>query len=271
MYKYFPKNLKFSFIGGGKMSQAFVGGLINSNRIKPRQIIVSDPNKRQHSFFRDLGVPTTCCNQIATTNQDVVVFATKPQVLDKVFFELQNQTFDKSLVLSVIAGIKSDIFTSTLNLDKIVRVMPNTPALIGEGMSVWYSHNCQKKDKILTKKILRSLGKEIKVEKESYIDMATALSGTGPAYIYLLTETMIDAGVHIGLSRDNSRIMVEQTVKGSIEYLIKSNKHPAILRNEITSPGGTSASALYSLENDRFRASVSKAIWAAYQRAKEIK
>lgn len=264
------KNLKLSFIGGGNITQAFTKGLLQSKILKPSQIIVSDPNKKQHPFFKKLGIKTTQCNEIATTNQDVIIFATKPNVLNDVFDELSLQNFNKSLVLSVIAGIKSNVFTSKLNLNKIIRVIPNTPCIIGEGMSIWYQHNCQKRDEMIAQKLLRSVGKEIKVDKESYINMATSLSGTGPSYIYLLSESMIDTGVHMGLSRELSREIVEQTLKGSVEYFIESNKHPVILRNEITSPGGTSAEALYYLENNRFRSCISKSIWAAYQRAIKI-
>ena len=149
--------------------------------------------------------------------------------------------------------------------------MPNTPAQIGEGMTVWtQSQVISQSQHALAKQILAALGHEIFVEEESYIDMATAVSGTGPAYVFLFLEAMIDSGVHLGLPRRIAEEMVMQTIKGSIVYYGKNDSHPARLRNQVTSPGGTSATALYYLEKMGFRTAISRAIWAAFTRSQEL-
>ena len=254
------------FIGGGKMAQSIVKGLLKNKRILPRDIIVSDPNKYQHEHFNSLDISTTTCNKEVTKNKDIVVFATKPQILSKVFNEIYIPEVKNSLIFSILAGVPTQTFVSELNTTRVVRIMPNTPCIIGKGMSVWYSENCLNSDVCVVEDFLNSIGKQIRVDDEKYIDMATAISGSGPSYVYLLAESMVDAGVHMGLSREKAKEMVNETLKGSAEYLCLSDQHPSILRNEITSPGGTSASALYSFEKSGFRASVSDAIWAAYKR-----
>jgi len=149
----------------------------------------------------------------------------------------------------------------------VVRVMPNTPARIGQGISVWTATaevpDLQREQ---ARALLKALGEEIYVDDEGYLDMATALSGTGPAYIFLFMEAMIDAGVHMGFSRHVAEKLVIQTMRGSVEYMAQSGQHPAMLRNEVTSPGGTSAEAIYHLEKGSLRTVVARAIWAAYQR-----
>jgi len=149
--------------------------------------------------------------------------------------------------------------------------MPNTPAQVGEGMTVWtQSQKTSEPQHALAEKILGSLGQAIYVEDEGYIDMATAVSGTGPAYVFLFLESMIDADVHLGLPRRIAEEMVIQTLKGSIAYYTQNSSHPARLRNQVTSPGGTSATALYYLEKMGFRTAISRAIWAAFTRSQEL-
>jgi pyrroline-5-carboxylate reductase len=149
-----------------------------------------------------------------------------------------------------------------------VRVMPNTPARIGQGISVWTATaEVPDKQRQQASLLLGALGKEIYVDDEDYLDMATALSGTGPAYVYLFMEAMIDAGVHLGFSRHVAEELVFQTVRGSVEYAMASGEHLSMLRNQVTSPGGTSAEAIYHLEKGSLRTVVARAIWAAYQRS----
>jgi len=149
--------------------------------------------------------------------------------------------------------------------------MPNTPAQIGEGISVWTASSSVSPDQTQqAREILTALGEEIFVEEEEFLDMATALSGSGPAYVFLFLEAMIDAGVHLGLPRRIAEEMVEQTIRGSVDFYAFSKTHPAALRNQVTSPGGTSAAALYYLEKAGFRTAISRAIWAAYERSQEL-
>jgi len=173
-----------------------------------------------------------------------------------------------SLILSIVAGAPIRMIADGLANPCVVRVMPNTPARIGQGISVWTATaEVPDKQREQAKMLLQAFGQEIFVSDEDYLDMATALSGTGPAYIFLFMEAMVDAGVHLGFSRQISEQLVIQTMRGSVEYAAQSKSHLAMLRNEVTSPGGTSAEAIYQLEKGGLRTVVARAIWAAYQRS----
>lgn len=177
----------------------------------------------------------------------------------------------EGLVLSIVAGARIGAMAAGLDHQAIVRAMPNTPAQIGEGMSVWTATAAvSEEQRRQAQSILQALGEEIYVEDEDYLDMATALSGTGPAYVFLFMEAMIDAGVHLGFSRRIAQQLVLQTVRGSVDFARQSVAHPAELRNVVTSPGGTSAEALYQLEKGGFRTVLSRAIWAAYQKSQYL-
>jgi pyrroline-5-carboxylate reductase len=149
--------------------------------------------------------------------------------------------------------------------------MPNTPAQIGQGITVWTSSpSVTSEQSEIARQILQALGQEVFVEEETFLDMATALSGTGPAYVFLFMEAMIDAGVHLGFPRRIAEQLVAQTLRGSVEYYVQRKAHPALLRNEVTSPGGTSAAAIYYLEKAGVRTAISRAVWAAYERSQEL-
>ncbi len=178
---------------------------------------------------------------------------------------------EEQLVLSIAAGIGIAAIKKGLGHDAVVRVMPNTPAQVGEGMSVWTATSAVSNNhKDMAQTILRAMGKELHVPDEKYIDMATAVSGSGPAYVFLIMEALTDAAVHIGLPRETAGELVSQTVLGSAYMTRETGKHPAELKNMVTSPGGTSAEALYYLEKAGFRTAISRAIWAAYQRSLEL-
>jgi pyrroline-5-carboxylate reductase len=175
------------------------------------------------------------------------------------------------LVLSIVAGASLQKISKGLKHATVVRSMPNTPGQIGEGITVWAaSAKTSKEQQETARQILGALGEEVFVEDESYLDMATALSGSGPAYVFLFTEALIDAGVHMGFPRRIAEQLVLQTIKGSAFFYEQAERHPATLRNQVTSPGGTSAEALYYLEKAGFRTAISRAVWAAYQRSLEL-
>jgi pyrroline-5-carboxylate reductase len=179
----------------------------------------------------------------------------------------------QALVLSIVAGATIEKISTGLAHSIVVRSMPNTPAQIGEGITVWTaSPQVSEEQQVMAKSILGALGEEVFVEEENYLDMATALSGTGPAYVFLFMEAMVDAGVHLGFPRRIAEQLVTQTLLGSVDYYKTRTDpvHLARMRNEVTSPGGTSAEALYYLEKAGFRTAISRAIWAAYQRSKEL-
>ncbi len=178
---------------------------------------------------------------------------------------------EDALVISIVAGASLATLSRGVDHPAVVRAMPNTPAQIGAGITVWtQSESVSQEQSSQAKELLSALGKEIEVEEEDYLDMATALSATGPTYVYLFMEAMIDAGVHMGFPRRISEELVLETIRGSLEYYVESASHPARLRNEVTSPGGTSAEAIYYLEKAGFRTGLARAIWAAYERSVEL-
>ena len=185
-----------------------------------------------------------------------------------VFRDLCGKLRKDALVLSIIAGARIESMTQGLKHPSIVRSMPNTPAQVAEGMTVWTaSAAVTPAQRGEAQAILRAFGKELYVADEAFLDMATAISGSGPSYVFLFMEALIDAAVHLGFSREDARTLVTQTVRGSAIYAENSPSHPAEMRNLVTSPGGTSAHALYQLEKGGFRTLLSKAVWAAFQRS----
>lgn len=262
---------KLAFIGSGVMAEAMINGILGKGLTQPKQIIASDILiERGEELHRRYGVENTTDNRYAAQNGDVVVFSVKPQHLAHVLADLGTGVLrEGQLVLSIVAGARISVFVRRLGHEAIVRVMPNTPAQIGAGMSVWTATPAvSEEQRAQTRAILQALGEEIDVADESYLDMATAVSGTGPAYIFLVMEALTDAAVHLGFPRQIAEKLVVQTVIGSALFARQSHKHLAELRNMVTSPGGTSAEALYQLEKGSLRAVLSKAVWAAYQKSK---
>jgi pyrroline-5-carboxylate reductase len=263
---------RIAFIGSGTMAEAMIKGLLREGLVAPGQIVASGPRQERGQVLAErYQVGTTTDNVEAATGADVVVLAVKPQVLCGVLRELSDSVSAGTLVLSIVAGAPMATIQNLLGVQAVVRVMPNTPAQIGMGISVWTATKATtevQRGQALA--ILQALGEEEYVTEEYYLDMATALSGTGPAYAFLLMEAMVDAGVHLGFSRHVSERLVIETLRGSVEYARQSPRHLAALRNQVTSPGGTSAEALYHLEKGGLRTVLSRAIWAAYQRSRVL-
>lgn len=263
------ENTTLAFIGSGNMGEAMIQGLLKNHLVGASQIIAADPHDARVDELRSrYGVRGTTSNLEAATQADILVLSVKPQVMERVLPEVRGGARTCSLVLSIVAGAPIRLIADGLANASVVRVMPNTPARIGQGISVWTAtQEVPPAQREQARLLLTALGKEIYVDDEDYLDMATALSGTGPAYIFLFMEAMVDAGVHMGFSRAVAQELVIQTMRGSVEYAAQSGEHPAVLRNQVTSPGGTSAEALYQLEKGGMRTVVSRAIWAAYQRS----
>ena len=262
---------KITFIGPGVMAEAMIAGLIRQKLANPENILASGPREnRGQKLHEKYGIHTTTDNAAAASEADVVVLSVKPQRLSEVLDGL-NSIKNDALVLSIIAGAKIKKIRKALKHDAVVRSMPNTPGQIGEGITVWTaSDDTTETQQQIARHILGALGDEVFVEDEYYLDMATALSGTGPAYVFLFTEALIDAGVHMGFPRRIAEQLVLKTIRGSVDYYYQAERHPATLRNQVTSPGGTSAEALYYLEKAGFRTAISRAVWAAYQRSLEL-
>lgn len=260
------------FVGAGVMAEAMISGLLDQELIRRDQITISHPraNQRQRLVER-FGIEATENNHEAAAGKDLVLLTVKPQVLKPVMRQLHGTLHPGQVVISIIAGAGIDSLASGLGHQSLVRVMPNTPAQVGQGMMVWTSTPEVGEAQVeQVRAVLGSLGQELWVEEEKYVDMATALSGTGPTYVFLMMEALIDAGVHMGFPRRIAEQIVLQTVSGSVEFARDSGKHMAELRNMVTSPGGTSADAIYQMEKGGLRTVYSRAVYAAYQRTKAL-
>ncbi len=262
-------DVPITFIGAGAMGEAMIGGLLRHKLVEPDAITAADRHPERLNEVRDLfHVHTTRDNRIAARNARVVVLSVKPQVLTAVYADLKGALRPSALVVSIVAGARIASIAAGLGHKAIVRTMPNTPAQVGEGMTVWTATDAvSDTQRDQAGAILSALGKQLYVQDEGFLDKATAVSGSGPAYVFLLMEALIDAAVHLGWSRADARVLVIQTVRGAAIFAERSPVHPAEMRNMVTSPGGTSADAIYQLEKGGFRTVLSKAVLAAYQRS----
>jgi pyrroline-5-carboxylate reductase len=259
-------------VGSGVMAEAIIAGLLRGELVRPGQVVASHPRpERREELARTYGIRTVARNVEAASGADVVLLAIKPQMLARVGAELRPHLREDQLVLSVIAGATVAALEGFLGHRRIVRSMPNTPARLGRGMTVWYATpETTDEQRAQASALLRSLGAELEVDDERFVAMATAVSGTGPTYVFLVMEALIDAAVHLGFPRHVAHDLVVETLEGSTYFAKMSGDHPAVLRNMVTSPGGTSAAALHELESGRLRTVLSEAVWAAYRRTVEL-
>ena len=270
------KNTRLAFIGCGVMAESIVAGLLRQNLVQAEQISASHPrNNRREELKNKYGIEVFEHNSDAVNSlpetDSIVVLCVKPQRIGGVLQEIRAEIKPSQLIVSIIAGATIETISEALSNQLIVRTMPNTPSQIGAGMTAWTcAEAVSDEQKSQVKMLLTALGKELYVENEHQIDMATALSATGPTYIFMMMEAMTDAGVHLGFSREVSKELVQQTMLGSTLFAIESHKHPAELRNMVTSPGGTSAEAIYQMEKGSLRTVLSKAIYSAYKRAVDL-
>lgn len=263
--------MKLGLIGGGAMGEAIVSAVLRAELAAPDAICVADVAPLRLAYLRQTyGVETTTDNATAAAGRDLVLLAVKPQQVDAALPALASVLGDATAV-SIMAGVTLASMQKLLGTDRIVRSMPNTPAQIGEGMTVWTATSgVSDAAREQARSVFAALGAESYVAEEKYLDMATGVSGSGPAYVFLFIEALIDAGVHIGLARDVATRMALQTVAGSAKYAVETGKHPAELRNQVTSPGGTTAEALRALEAGGLRATVLEAVIAAYNKSKAL-
>lgn len=266
------RNTSLAFIGAGVMGEAMIRGILTQRLLEPEAITASDPlPERLQVLHGRYDVRTTVDNGAAVRASNVIVLSVKPQTVARILPDIRAAVAPNSLVISIVAGTPISLIRSGLGVEKVIRAMPNTPGQVGHGMTVWTATEAvDETGRRQAQAILGALGKELYVNDESYLDMATALSGTGPAYIFLFMEALIDAGVHMGFSRRIAQELVYQTIEGSVAMARASGSHPTELRNQVTSPGGTTAEALYQLEKGGLRTVISKAVWAAYQRSKTL-
>jgi pyrroline-5-carboxylate reductase len=274
------ENSRLAFIGCGAMAEAMIAGLLRKKLISPANVVGSHPRQaRREELHVKYGIEMFEQNREAAAaaapetsqNGSIVVIAVKPQRLSKVLEELKNAIHPDQVIVSIVAGAKTQTIVDELLHAAVVRAMPNTPAQIGEGVTAWTaSAAVSERQETQVRALLEALGKTVRVENERQIDMATALSATGPTYIFMVMEALVDAGVHMGFSRHIAEELVHQTMLGAVLFARESHKHPAELRNMVTSPGGTSAEAIYQMEKGSLRTVLSKAVWAAFQRAESL-
>jgi pyrroline-5-carboxylate reductase len=266
------KETTIATVGTGVMAESMITGLLAGERLPAERIVASDPRaERREALDARHGVRTTSSNTEAVEAADVVVLAIKPQMLLHVGREISAVLRPDQLVISILAGPTTKALRNALRHDAIVRAMPNTPAQLGKGMTVWYATpQVSQLQRDQTAALLGSLGKEIQVEEEKYVSMSTAVSGTGPAYVFMVMESLIDAAVHLGFPRHIAHDIVIETLLGGTLLAQASGDHPAYLRNMVTSPAGTSAAAIAEMEKGRLRTVLSEAVWAAYRRTEEL-
>lgn len=266
------KDTTIAFIGAGAMGESMIRGLLAQDLIEPDKIIAADPGNGRIAQLHDkYAISGTTDNREAAEAAQIVVLSIKPQTLSYVLPDLRGHLRQRDLLLSIIAGVPIKKLADGTAHAAVVRSMPNTPAQIGQAITVWTdTAEVSDEQRLQAKTVLGSFGKELYVEDESYLDMATAINGSGPGYVFIMMEAMIDAAVHLGLSRRIAEDLVFQTILGSVNYAMQSEKHVAELRNQVTSPGGTTAAALYHMEKGGLRTVISRGIWAAYQRSVEL-
>ena len=261
--------MKLAFIGGGTMAEAILRGVLNAQVAAPTDVAIGEPRPERRQFLSsEFGVQAHQGNLDAAKEADLLILAIKPQDLPVIFQELGERLRPEQAVLSIIAGAKMSTLSKGFSHESIIRVMPNTPAQIGQGMSMWTcSRQVSDQHREFTRSIVSTVGKEIYVDDEKYMDMATALSASGPAYVFMIIEALIDAGVYVGLPRDMARTMVLQTVYGSTQMVMETGRHPADLKDMVVSPGGTTAEGLQVLERAGVPAAIVDAVNAAFQKS----
>jgi pyrroline-5-carboxylate reductase len=259
-------------VGSGVMAEAIIAGLLRDRVVAPEQIVASHPRgDRREALERTHGIRTVDSNAAAIEGADVVLLGIKPQMLGRVGRELRGNLRPGQLVISVLAGATTRALMGHLGHREVVRSMPNTPAQLGKGVTVWYATaDTSEAQREQAGVLLSALGHQIEVDDERLVAMATAVSGTGPTYVFLVMEALIDAAVHLGFARHIAHDLVIETLEGSTLFAKQSGMHPAQLRNMVTSPGGTSAAALHELESGRLRTVLSEAVWAAFRRTVEL-
>lgn len=263
---------EIAIIGAGTMGEAVIKGLLRERLIDNGKLIAADPWEERCAYLAETyKIRTVTDNTAAVPNAEIVFLSVKPQVLGHVAAALKGTLEDGVLIFSIAAGVPVRKIRDGIGVDSVIRAMPNTPAQIGQGITVWTAtSSVTETQRGCAMTILKAMGEEVYVADEHYLDMATALSGTGPAYVYLFMEALVDAGVHLGFSRHVAEKLVFQTVIGSANYARQTNLHLAALRNQVTSPGGTTAEALYHLDKGGFRTVLSRAVWAALVRSQDL-
>lgn len=266
-----PQNQKIGFIGGGNLAEAIIKGLV-AGGVDASSITVSEPMRERRSVLEErYGVQTTEDNSAAVAASEVIFLSIKPQISSAILTEIADGVSAEKLIVSIMAGISTQTIESFLpESSRVIRVMPNTPALVLEAASALCSGRYSKaEDLSLIRRIFELIGKAYVLD-EKLLDAVTGLSGSGPAYVFTFLEALSDAGVKNGLPRDVSTGLAVQTVYGAAKLILESHEHPALQREKVTSPGGTTIAGVHALEKAGFRGAVMDAVDAATKRAQEL-
>lgn len=266
-------NKKICFIGTGNMGEALVSGLVSSQSAKPENIICTDVSANKlKTIEAKYKVRTTRDNIEAIQSSEIVVFAVKPQILAAVLNETAAALDMSKIVISIAAGVPLAAIEACLNKElRLIRVMPNIAAFVKESATaIAKGKNASEEDLQLAKAIFDSVGKSVFIEENVLMDAITGLSGSGPAYIFLMVDALADAGVKMGLSRENALFLSMQTVLGSAKLLLETHEHPGQLKDRVTSPGGTAIAGIHTLEKGGLRTTLINAVEAATQRSREL-
>jgi len=265
-------SLKIGFLGAGKMATALAKGFINARLVKAGQLVAADPypGAREH-FAAETGATTFATNLEAAQAADILFLATKPDQAAGALAEISGAFGTQHLLISIAAGVTLAKLESALPAGaRVIRVMPNTPALVGAGASAFAAgKNATAADTETAQKLLSAVGVALPV-KENLLDAVTGLSGSGPAYVYQFIEAMSDGGVAAGLPRDVATRLAAQTVLGAAKMVLETGQHPGALKDQVTSPGGTTIEGLHELEKGRLRATVMNAVRAATDKSKKL-
>ena len=266
------KEKKIGVIGTGNMGEALISGLLHSRSSTPENIICSDIRKDKLKIVKEsYGVLTSGNNLNVVSASEIVVYAVKPQIMASVLRETATSLDMSKLIISIAAGVPLSAIESCLNKDlRLVRVMPNIAASVKEGAAaIAAGKHALKDDLKVAKAIFDSVGKSVIIEEE-LMDAITGLSGSGPAYLFLIVDALADAGVKMGLSREDALLLSTQTVLGAAKLLMETNEHPGKLKDRVTSPGGTAIAGLHTLEEGGLRTTLINAVEAATRRSKEL-
>jgi pyrroline-5-carboxylate reductase len=264
--------LNIGFLGAGKMATALAKGFVRAELTTPKEILASDPYPlARKSFTGEIGSKTTASNRDVAKTARVLILATKPDQVPAALAEISGAYTKNHLLISIAAGVTLAKLENLLPAGaRVIRVMPNTPALVGEGASAFaLGKNASIADAELAKKLLSAVGIAFQV-KESLLDAVTGLSGSGPAYVYQFIEALSDGGVAAGLPRDIATKFAAQTVLGAAKMVLETGQHPGALKDQVTSPGGTTIEGLHALEKGKLRATVMSAVRAATEKSKKL-
>lgn len=264
---------KLCFLGVGNMGEALVAGLVGSGSAKPENIVCTDIRPDRLEEMKTLyGVATTDSNTDAVTQSEVIIYAVKPQIMAEVLKETAEVLDASKLVISIAAGVPLRAIESLLHKDlRLIRVMPNIAALVKESATALSAgKHARKEDIELAMAIFSSVGKTVYIRENYLMDAVTGLSGSGPAYIFIIVDALADAGVKMGLSRKDAQSLAAQTVMGAAKMLMETREHPGQLKDRVTSPGGTAIAGIHTLEKGGLRTTLINAVEAATLRSKEL-